>query len=59
MTLKKLKEISRTTGKLPIGGVPRVGIRSRSAEGFVGRPAGLEPKPPRFDRRNLKQSTSS
>jgi hypothetical protein len=53
MTLKKIKEISKATGKLPAG-MPRIGIRGRSAEGFVGRPAGLEPQPPKFDQRNLQ-----
>jgi len=55
MTFKKLKQVSKDTGKIRAADVPRVGIRGRSAEGFVGRPAGLQPQPPKFDQRNLQR----
>jgi hypothetical protein len=58
MTLKQLKQASKETGKFPVGSVPRVGIRGRSAEGFVGRAGGLSPKPPKFDQRDLQRSIS-
>jgi hypothetical protein len=56
MTLRKLRQISKATGKFPAGGLPRIAIRGRSAEGFVGRPAGLHPQPPKFDQRDLQRA---
>jgi hypothetical protein len=56
MTFKKLKKVVKDTGKFPEDGGPRIGIRGGSAEGFVGRPAGLRPQPPRFDQRDLERS---
>lgn len=58
MTLRKIKQVSKATGKLPAGAMSRVGVRGRSAEGFIGRPGGLRPQPPKFDQRDLQRSIS-
>jgi hypothetical protein len=55
MTLKKLKETAKETRRLPAKSIPEAGVRGGSAEGFVGRPAGLQPRPPKFDQRDLDQ----
>jgi hypothetical protein len=56
MTIKKLKQTSHETGRLPATSVPRAGVRGRSAEGFVGRPAGLQPQPPKFGQEDLERA---
>lgn len=56
MTLRKLRQASKATGRLPLGSMPRIAIRGGSAEGFVGRPAGLDPRPPKFDQDDLRRS---
>jgi len=56
MTLKKLKQAVRNGGSLQPNSFPRAGVRGGSAEGFVGRPAGLQPQPPKFDQKDLKRA---